>query len=316
MHYCFGIAMEKCGTTSFHQLLQDMPQFNTVREKEAFFFNRNYDQGWTYYESLFQAPFSDDRIITDITPAYFRSEQALNRIAKLDGRKSILIFLRDPISRAFSHYCHDIRLHFSTGMLSNNFRRVPDISFDGMHRRGHHYFIPYMPVIQTAFDLFGRENCHILLLEDMANTWRKTSATLAENLGFGRNIFARTRLPKSNDGQGIPRFFRWEQQAKTKIWDLYGQWADGTRKLSGLKKAHVNHALALQGMYTLQISAEQFAAYSADFREDILSLSDLLGRDLSHWLEPRALSVEFCPVSPQAQALGGPVREVIDLSDP
>lgn len=101
-----GIGSGRCGTTTVHSLLASHPQIYTPGEKELNFFNQNVidEQMLKNYEALFEKGLSHPSR-GEITPGYIISPVAADNILKYIGPStSIIINLRSPVDRMFSHY--------------------------------------------------------------------------------------------------------------------------------------------------------------------------------------------------------------------
>ncbi len=53
--HLIGIGLEKCGTTTAHDVLKQSPIVMTPTPNETFFYNRKYEKGRQYYRSLYDA---------------------------------------------------------------------------------------------------------------------------------------------------------------------------------------------------------------------------------------------------------------------
>lgn len=95
----------KCATTSLYNYIIDHPQVLPSLEKELDFFDRDYKQGLDWYLAHFPEVISNQSMITgEATPNYLYSQVAPERIHRNFPDVKLIIILRDPIERAFSHY--------------------------------------------------------------------------------------------------------------------------------------------------------------------------------------------------------------------
>ena len=147
---CVGI--EKCGTTSLYDLLKQHPQIGLSSHKETFFFNNYWDKGLTWYQEKFSHVGDDCKAIGEITPAYHRFPEVIPRIKQTLGEQvKIIIMLREPRRRAFSHYIHDFA----------NQQEVTDLVY-----KRYLTTAQYAPVIRNYFSAFGRNNCLVQIFEE------------------------------------------------------------------------------------------------------------------------------------------------------
>jgi hypothetical protein len=103
---------QKSGTTSLWAYLSEHPNVDPPIEKEVNFFDRNYHRGMNWYRMHFPLRRPDHsfeaagaRIITgEATPNYLFHQRALERISQDLPEVNVIILLRNPVDRAFSHY--------------------------------------------------------------------------------------------------------------------------------------------------------------------------------------------------------------------
>lgn len=95
----------KCATTSLYKYITTHPKVITPLEKELDFFDREYHQGVDWYLSHFAAlPPSQGLITGEATPNYLYSIEAPLRIKQHFPSVKLIVVLRNPVERAFSHY--------------------------------------------------------------------------------------------------------------------------------------------------------------------------------------------------------------------
>lgn len=108
---------QKAGTTSLYRYLEEHPNVVTPITKELAFFDRNFDRGTRWYRLHFPLSSTDNsshglrkRTISGESTAYYIFHPlAPQRIAETLPRVKIIILLRNPVDRAFSHYQHKLR---------------------------------------------------------------------------------------------------------------------------------------------------------------------------------------------------------------
>lgn len=103
----FVIGAQKCGTSSLYDYLARHPQLNGGRAKELHFFD---DEGrdWSRpdYRQLETGFGPDDgRICFEATPIYGFLPKALDRIVDYNPSARLIFMFRDPVERAWSHWC-------------------------------------------------------------------------------------------------------------------------------------------------------------------------------------------------------------------
>lgn len=108
---CIGAA--KSGTTTLYEILKQHPDIYCPKFKEPHFFDlpENYSKGINWYKQTYFSS-ADRKIVADLTPSYFYMEEVPKRIFQDLGKDvKFVVILRNPVSRAYSHYLHSIRDH-------------------------------------------------------------------------------------------------------------------------------------------------------------------------------------------------------------
>ena len=138
----FIVGAPKAGTTSLYYYLNEHPEIEMSTQKETDFFSDSaiQKQGLYYgknridteekYNGLFNTQkkdviFGEGSVSYLFYPTVAQEIKAYNPIAK------IIIMLRNPIDRAFSHYLMDYRL----GLVSDSFEDI--INKKSKHKNAH-----------------------------------------------------------------------------------------------------------------------------------------------------------------------------------
>lgn len=281
--FLFVIGVEKCGTTSLFRAMESLPQFNLTKRKESGFFRAHYEKGVAHFESHFRDSFRGTAYNTDITPLYHRFPKVMRRLQTFKAKKKkILIMLRNPVKRAFSHYTHDIINHVVTGERSDGFKDTRTFSFLDLWEAKRGYFLRYEPIVRDAFDRFGRANCHVLFFEDMVDGWHAEASRLDEFFGFAEPVLASVELPHANRIDSVPFIFSFGEAEGGTYW-----MAQKNRRevafIDGLADAQVRNAILAQGSVTLAVPESIVVEMTAWFEPDIAALEKLLGVELQEW---------------------------------
>ncbi len=111
------IGAMRSGTSSFYKYLGYHPCIAPSLRKETQYFSRFYDKGESWYRSHF--PLAARRttwralgktlISFEATPDYIFHPHAAQRARQLLPNARIILLVRDPVTRAFSHYQHVTR---------------------------------------------------------------------------------------------------------------------------------------------------------------------------------------------------------------
>jgi hypothetical protein len=113
------IGAQKAGTTSLASYLAAHPGVVPSKCKEVHFFDLNYERGVDWYRSHFPVALGQvlrsrmrgRRIqMGEASPYYIFHPLAASRAFNLLPAARVIVLLRDPVDRAYSHYHHEIRL--------------------------------------------------------------------------------------------------------------------------------------------------------------------------------------------------------------
>lgn len=106
------LGAQKAGTTSFFELLKQHPSIRAPRLKEVNFFDKDWSKGLDHYRSVFPRESemrngSGSTVITfDNTPSYLYHPRVPRRVKQTLPDARLVVLLRDPTDRAYSHYLH------------------------------------------------------------------------------------------------------------------------------------------------------------------------------------------------------------------
>jgi hypothetical protein len=183
----FIIGAPKAGTTFLFEKLKNSNDFFFPKLKELNYFSFNDLNEKSYYNDYkvntldkylsFYKNTESAKYIIDGSVSYFTSENALKDIAGFNPESKIIIILRNPIQRAFSHYQMDKRMGYAT----KNFK---DYLKDKSDRHYHEYIENslYFQNIKIATKYFSAKNIIILTLEEISKNLDRLSSFLELNL--------------------------------------------------------------------------------------------------------------------------------------
>jgi hypothetical protein len=108
----FLIGASRCGTTSLYDLVTRHPGVGRAARKEIEYFDLHYclrDPAW--YRSHFPLSRPFDEIVTgEATPSYLLDPRVPARLARHYPEAKLIVLLRDPVDRAYSHWAHEVAL--------------------------------------------------------------------------------------------------------------------------------------------------------------------------------------------------------------
>lgn len=105
------IGANKCGTTTLYNYLVEHPSIESASKKEIHFFDNpsNFSKGLSWYRAQFPIknliPSKPKQNSTgEASPAYLFHPMVPQRVAKYLPDAKIIVMLRNPVDRAYSHY--------------------------------------------------------------------------------------------------------------------------------------------------------------------------------------------------------------------
>jgi hypothetical protein len=102
------IGAQKCGTTSLYHYLIQHSQIQSRKRKELHFFTSYYGNGLKWYQQFFRTK----KVCGESTPYYLFHPNVAERIALAYPTVKLIVLLREPVERAFSHYNHEVSRGF------------------------------------------------------------------------------------------------------------------------------------------------------------------------------------------------------------
>ncbi len=166
--------VQKGGTTALHDYLAEYPDLTLSRVKELHFFDDE-SRDWSRPDyAAYHARFEDaaGRPCGEATPIYLYWPKALERIAAYNPAMRLILTLRDPVERAWSHW----RMEYGRGAERASFAwciREGRQRLFAAEPWGHHREFSYVErgfyaeQLERLFGLFPRDQVLILRAEDL-----------------------------------------------------------------------------------------------------------------------------------------------------
>lgn len=102
------IGEQKCGTTTLYDHLIQHPQILPALRKEIHFFDNHYNVGLNMYKAFFptndKIQKNDLSITGEASPNYFHHPLVPKRIKENLPNVKLILLLRNPVERAYSHF--------------------------------------------------------------------------------------------------------------------------------------------------------------------------------------------------------------------
>lgn len=198
------IGTQKGGTTSLYYYLIGHPHVAAALEEEIHFFDINFGRGPGWYQAHF--PLRASRTLArylhmrefkvgESTPYYLFHPHAPRRVHATVPSAKLVVLLRNPIDRAYSHYQHSLRrgrdpLSFEEALRVERERLAPELvrmgedeSYYSFSHQHHSYLVRglYLDQLKSWRALFLEQQIGVFSAEDFATD---TSRVFAEILHF------------------------------------------------------------------------------------------------------------------------------------
>lgn len=198
------VGAQKSGTGALRKLIVQHPLIVFSKRNEVHFFDLNFEKGTRWYQSEFPQRPSPDHILGEKSPYYIVHPLVPERVHSLYPNVKIIMILRNPVSRAYSHYHFNLRkdniepLSFEEAikaepkrlageekkLIKNPHYQSKNFKFYSYLKRG-----MYAEQVGRWFEFFPREQVLILTCEDLG---KKTQEVMNE-------VFAFLELPPYED---------------------------------------------------------------------------------------------------------------------
>jgi len=171
--------VQKGGTSALFDYLRESPAIQMPAVKEAHFFDdETVDwaaDGTAPDIAAYHALFEDDaRLRGEATPIYIYWPNSLERIARYNPAMKVILLLRDPVERAWSHWKMEYAKRKEREPFAWCIREGRERLADGdPSAPGHHRVFSYVErgfygsQVERLFSLFPRDNCLLLRSEEL-----------------------------------------------------------------------------------------------------------------------------------------------------
>lgn len=205
----------KAGTTSLYHYLCQHPKVSGAWSKEVHYFDENYDRNPLWYRSNFDL--YGEGISVEATPRYLFDEETLWRMSVLLPDATIIALLREPVSRAYSHYRHVQRGMGKWGTDHRSFEeavradikcaREKGILGEGKYKDIYHSYVRrgvYAPQIKRFERVYG-ENLLIVRSKEMFENTNREVNRIFGKIGISEIGLEGNKIYKSGQyDEGIP----------------------------------------------------------------------------------------------------------------
>ena len=291
----FILGAAKCGTTTLYSHLAEMPDVCLSVPKEPFFFEAEFEHGVNYYEEKYFSHWKGEPIIGEARHANLYLPWVPERILQTNPQAKLIVLMRNPTERAFSHWVHLTNATFESlpfadairadweriqsGQLCETAQEMEEhaqlLSPNELGHSGKGLYRTYIDrgyyelQIQRYLKLFPREKMKLILFEDLTNDPNQVVAEVIQFLGLDpdKNRFVKDRWENPANVPGWSRRLYEQLRLYRLAPEFTRRWARKFLRRSRRAKTDRQTWLWLRD----------------HFREHNQNLGELLNRDLSHW---------------------------------
>ena len=292
------VGAAKAGTTSVYQYLIQHPQIYMSPIKEPYFFsfidskpafkgpyddktNKTIVTKIEDYEKLFENVVNE-KAIGECSNSYLYFKYTAENIRKMIPACKIIVILRNPADRAYSHYLQSImlgheKLSFKDALQNERVRKEKNW-------RWHYQYIGqsmYYEQVLQYYNCFGGENVKIFLFEELINAPMKLMENIFEFLRVDSSF---EPVTKKHNATGLPKNNMLHKFLS------YDNWIKNiTRPFTSSKLRGMIYKMILSKNYNYKNKTKLDDGLKKElkllFKEDIIKLEKLTNRDLSNWLK-------------------------------
>lgn len=296
----FIVGAPKCGTTALYRALRRHPRIFMPDRKEPNFFGSDFTAPYPYfirdeseYLALFE-PAGDALRVGEASAWYMYSRRAAREIVEYSPGARAIVMLRDPVDLMYA--LHSQRIYSGNEDITDfeealaaepdrkRGRRIPpDVNLvDGLFYRE---VARLSPQVERVFDAFGRDRVHVILLDDLRRNPERTLADVCRFLGVDPD--ADLTLPRVNQNRRV---------RMRRIHRIFSEppgpaRAAVRRILPRALREWMGAELWKRNVKTRPrppLDPALRARLRAEFRDDVLRLGELIGRQLTAWTDIRA----------------------------
>jgi hypothetical protein len=292
----FIIGAAKSGTTSLYHYLNQHPQIYMSPRKEPHFFAywndptchrtwivRSYDA----YEQIF-SEVTDEIAVGEASTTNLYMPRSAANIRRFIPEARLIAILRNPADRAYSQYCHRLRngnepIQDFRAALADEERRITE---NWLHPWHYKQFGFYARQLTRYYELFPSEQIRVYLYEDLQ---ADPLALLQDVFGFLGVDPAFTPDVNTRHNRAETYYVVRKKDALERMLPQHHTLKTAVRRV--VPRPVITYVRnGIRSFKKQKIKMPDFdpalrRELLAEYREDIMLVQELIGRDLSMWLE-------------------------------
>ncbi|MFL6753442.1 MAG: sulfotransferase family protein [Sphingomicrobium sp.] len=318
--FVFIVGAPRCGTTTLSRFLQNHPAISFPLVKEPHYFGREDLRalGDAELKARVEAEFlqrfyhsaPEGCVGADASPSYLYAPELLEPVLRLWPDSRFVVSLRDPLAMLPSLYQRLVYVGEETAATFADAwtsvsdraagRRIPRACADPRLLR-YDEAGRFATYLDRLYSVVGKERCQVVIFDDLvadpAATYDRLMAFIGLEPQAGVDFSAR-RAGKAVRSRWLQRLLKRPPNViRDRLGgELYRQ------RIRQLENDHQHQNGLAAGVLSMRkrllewnsiprsperLSPELQADISRSFRQEIDQLGRMLGRDLSHWLQPR-----------------------------
>ncbi len=272
-----GIGVLRGGTTWLHELLASHPDvYVPTRRKEVFFFDLYYERGLEWYERFFPPEGEAGRYqaIGEITATYIYRDYGPARIASVPSITRLILMVRNPVLRAYSHYGLLIRNAEFSGSFEAFLSARPQVLEKGFYSR----------YLESFYQTFDRDQILVLIYEQATADIPATKETLAGFLGVAAERFPAEAGKERVNRSYVPRIPGAYALARTVAWDYLRHRWDWDQIVNWGKRLGVERLFGDRGSIPAMEESTRLRLTEL-YQDEVQAMESLLETNLDCWRE-------------------------------
>ncbi|SHJ83169.1 Sulfotransferase domain-containing protein [Tangfeifania diversioriginum] len=293
----FIVGTAKSGTTTLYYHLSKHKDVFFSKHKEPYFFSTKYvnlphngpedninDErrkklsSINHYLKLFVNA-KDQKILAEASTDYLYYSKTANDISKFNPNSKILIVLRNPIERAFSAYYHQVNkgretLSFSDALKKEESRIENNFSFIWRYKQ----MGLYSKQIQHYLNVFPSENIKILLFDDIKNDVNKVIKEILNFLEIDTKLYVDKSVKQRVTGIHKNKTINYLFEKPNAVKRIF-------KSIIPLKiRSKLKNNISNWNIKKPEMSISDRKYLIDYFKNDIKLTENIIGRDLSSWI--------------------------------
>ena len=298
----FLLGVARCGTTTLHSYLNDIPGICMSNPKEPYFFECEFSEGLDFYREKYFSHWRGERIIGESRHRNLYLPYVAKRIHQVNPNAKLVIMLRNPVERAHSHWWHLYccgweRLQFREA-IKTDLRRINaglrlDTAAEIEEYCGSLGVLPsgceglgiyrtyldsgyYSQQIDRYMEVFQKAQLKIVLFEELTSGPEETIEGIVDFLGLEPTTPLKLRA-RHVDRVGVPYLFRRDSKIH-KIYNFLGirSFLPETARQFGKRVVSATVKSTLMDRATREFLSDHYEEHNR-------ALEKFIGRNLSHW---------------------------------